>query len=170
MLACGPGQSCCGECQRGGGLGGFPNIEYVLQSYVDDKLSRGERFYISPKVNSDTLRYEPGMGAFMAAIAALAAKIGPAVVKGAEVYGTVKAMQGGGGGGTSSGQLSSQDIANAITPQVVANMQAQGVQLPAAVANQVTTAGLMDVFGANTKPILIAVGVGLAALLLLRRR
>lgn len=169
MLGCGPGQNCCAECRAaGGGFAGYSNTERVLYDYVYSKLAAREPFYITPEISSEALMPEGGFGlAFMAAIAALAAKIGPAVIKTAEVAGAVKSIS-----GTSSkgDQLSSQDIANAITPQVVANLNAQGIQLPQQVASQVTAASLTDVFGANTKPIMIAAGVALVALLLLRRR
>lgn len=169
MLGCGPGQNCCAECRSaGGGFEGFTNTERVLYDYVYAKLAAREPFYITPEISSANLMPEGGFGlAFLAAIASLAAKIGPAVIKTAEVAGAVKSISGTGSKGE---QLSSQDIANAITPQVVANLQAQGIQLPQQVANQVTAASLSDVFGPNTKSIMIAAGVGVLALLLLRRR
>lgn len=177
-MGCGPGSSCCGNCRNEVGLGDaptprYPHIEAALKNWIDGQNAAGRDWYISAELNSDLYRNDTGfgfIGPLIASIGAVAAKIGPAVVKGAEIVGMAKATGALKGGGGSSSGVTSDDIAAAVTPQVVAALAAQGVTLPPAAAQQVTQAGLNDIFGVNTKPLLIAAAVGVAALLLFRRR
>jgi hypothetical protein len=182
MLACAPGQSCCAECRSAapGGLGeaspnvalSAPRTTQVLYDYAVSKLQKGEPFYITSDFNSEVLASD-GMGFFAAifsAAAAAATKIAAIAPKVAQVAGTVQAVKaatGGGGGGGSSGPTA-DDIAAAVTPAVKAQLQAQGVNLPADVAQQTVAASILDAFGPQNRPWVIAGIAGISLLLLLR--
>lgn len=181
MLNCGPGNSCCGSCASMkppvtlGGYDGaqFPGVERVLRNYILREQAAGRSWYISPELNSDM--YSSGLGVLpiFATIAAAATKIGATVMaaapKIASVAGTVQAVQaatGGGGGGGSSGPTA-EEIAAAVTPAVQAQLKAQGVVLPGDVAQSAAQASILDAFGSQNRPYVIAGMAGLGLLLLM---
>lgn len=180
MLNCGPGNSCCGHCASmkppvaldGYGGSQFPGVEKVLRNYIAREQAAGRAWYISPELNSDAYTSGDGLGILpiFATIAAAATKIGATVVaaapKIASVVGTVQAVSGGGGGSSSSGPTA-EDIAAAVTPAVQAQLKAQGVVLPGDVAQAASTASILDAFGTQNRPYVIAGAVGLGLLLLM---
>lgn len=169
MLSCGPGNSCCGNCA---GLGAYeldlseqyPRTFAVLKKYVETKIANREPFYISPELNSDIIQFD-GMG-FIGAIISAVSSVAGVVAKVAPTVATVAGMTG--GGGSKSAGPSADDIASVVSPLVQQKLAAQGVNLPADVAKQATAASLLDTFGAQNRPMVIA-GLGLLGVLLLTR-
>jgi len=177
MIGCGPGQTCCGNCRSGFGEAPAdvsniaPRTTQVLYDYAISRLQTGQPFYISDDFNSDVLA-QNNMGFFaavFAAAAAVAAKVAVIAPKVAAVVSTAKAISNSSGGSKSSAaSVSAQDIADAVTPQVKAALAAQGVTLPNDVANKAVSASLLDSFGAQNRPYVIAGLAGLGLLLVFK--
>lgn len=175
-MACGPGCECGGRCGRFGGYAS-PRLEQVLESYIRRKLSAGEPFYITRELNSERLRAR-GLGGFgffaeiAAALASAAGSISSVVGPAAEVASVVHSVTGGGGGSSSGSSVTPDQIATAVLPQVEAKLKADGVSLPSDLAHQAVTASILDAFGPQYRPLVIAGAVilGFAVLLKLMRR
>jgi hypothetical protein len=169
MLSCGPGNSCCGNCA---GLGAYeidlseqyPRTFAVLKRYVETKVANREPFYISPELNSDMIQFD-GLG-FINAIIAGVASVAGIVAKAAPTIATVAGMTG--GGGSKSSGPTADDIASVVSPLVQQKLAAQGVNLPTEVAQQATAASLLDTFGAQNRPYVLAGAAALGVLILLK--
>ena len=136
------------------GGGRFPTLEKVIIAYIRDKLDKGERFYISPELNSDALEPAYTMGfwqAILAAVTTAASTAGSAIVAAApqiaQIAGSVAQMR---AGGAANGRLAATGSPVTIPQQLQ----------PAAVA-----AVQQDLFGISpTMLALIAAGVAVIAL------
>lgn len=149
--------------------GAVARIYEILSAYVQDKISRGEPFYISPEVNSDTLGSVRGFGfAFLAPLLTVASSVATA----AGAYSAVKGAQ---------AQKKAADAANkaaktaaadqAVVDRVIATLKEQGIILPREQAAQsvaVATRAPQAAPTIDTQTLLIIGGIGLAALLLSR--
>lgn len=168
MLSCGPGGNCCGHCRGGFGAAPVnlanhaPATTRVLYDYVIGKLQTGEPFFISEEINSDVMRMD-GMG-FLPAIFAAVSAIAPTITSVASVAGTVAAVK----GAKKGKQLTAEEIAAAVTPAVKAQLAADGVNLPNDVAQKTVAASILDSFGEQNRPWVIAGLAGVGLLLLLK--
>lgn len=159
MLGCGPGNSCCGSCQSGGvaapmQLGGyFPRTEKVIADYYASQIEPGFGFWSALAASVSKVA---------TTVAATTAKVAPTVAQIAAISQSTS-----GGGGSSGGGATAEQIAAAITPLVQAELAKQGVSLPNNVAQQAVQASILDSFGAQNRPYVIAAGAGLGLLLLL---
>lgn len=165
MLGCGPGGSCCGQCA---GMAGaldlsqeYPRTFNVIKRYVDSKVANGEDFFLTDQVNSATVTPDQlgFLTAIIGAISAIAGSVG--TVAGAAA--SIKALKAGKG---SSSDVDS--VAAQITPLVQQKLAAQGISLPGEIAQQATAAGILDTFGTENKPIVIA-GLGLIGVVVLSK-
>lgn len=179
MLGCGCG-TCCASCASKGKLNGygdasvsqFPRIEAILLKYVLAQLKAGNDFYISPSVNSQVLRSHY-MGQFddiLSAVESLAGNVGQAVGLASSISGGGDILKNGLIPGllSSGGSSAPATTSDQITAQVIANLQADGINLPSSVANQTVGAGLADLFGPREMPFWL-VGGGILLLVLLMR-
>lgn len=181
-LGCGPGGCDCGGCCKGlsGGqflVAGQPyrkvkvahRVRRILEKYVREKSAKKEPFYITAELNSEVLYGVPadhGMGFLQFLVAAFAAiaHIAPAIANIAGAIGAVKAVS----GGSSSAKPDPAATAQALTPDILAALQARGIMLPSSIAPQVVHAGLLDSLSPENQQLLLFGGLGLIALLLLR--
>ncbi len=166
----------------------FPGVERVLADYIGQMNARGLPWYISPELNSDIAVEDGGIGAMgglWKSIKKVAKKVGKIAVVAAAVaipipgvnvalataIGTSGAVLSNIKTGSSGVTIpQAEQIASTITPEVAAQLQAAGIQLPPGVVVEASSASILDVFGTNNRPLVIAAGVALAAFLLLKRR
>lgn len=163
MVGCGPGGSCCGNCQASamGAFDGprYPNIESVLKQYVNSCLASGQDFYISPALNSASFVMQSGMGA---TILDLNSIIGQTATDLGAIYRSLAepfTLQTG-------PSIDPNTFATVAAPSIAS----QGITLPSAVATQAAQAGLLDIFGTGTGIWLFAAFGGLLAVALFHRR
>jgi len=137
------------------GGGRFPTLEKVMLAYIREKLEKGERFYISPDLNSDALEPAYNMGfwqAILAAVTTAASTAGSAIVAAApqiaQIAGNLAQMR--------AGAAANNRLAATGSP----------VNMPASMQPAAVAAVQQDLFGTLTPYIpIIAVGVALLALL-----
>lgn len=177
-------QACCDLCDNR--KPDFPRTETIIKNYVLEKLARNEPFYISAELNSDTVKPDPGFGlpfliplvaaaaGVVGSVAAVAAPIAAAVAPLASVAGTALAVNNIVNQATAgSPQQQSQSVPSGpitINPQfesqVVADLQAKGIQLPSAIKSQTISAASLDLFGPGSGQWVILGGFMLMVLLL----
>lgn len=165
----------------------FPGVERVLADYIAQMNARGLPWYISPELNSDVMDDDGGVGAmggFWKSLKKVAKKVGKVAVIAAALavpipgvnvalasaIGTTGAVLSNIKTGSTGVTVPQADqIAATVTPEVAAQLKAQGIELPSGVVVEASSASLLDAFGTNNRPLVIAAGVALAAFLLLRK-
>lgn len=206
QFGCGENCSCGGKCGCGksrsrgnSGLGGgvygpggfsgigenaYPRLTNVFADYMREKIARGEPFYLSPEVNSNTLtadktgfsvdgQQSSGMGfffvPFLLAAAGVAAKVAPVVIAAAGAKAAVDtAAANKKAASAAQAQAQAQATAEAEAAAAAAALRSQQVAIPPAIQTQVVSAAKADVFGGVDKNLLLAGAIGLVALLLLK--
>lgn len=83
----------------------------------------------------------------------------------ASVAGAVKSVK---GSKKPKAQVDPAQLADAILPEVQAKLAANGVNVSTAQAREISMAAVLDVFGTNNRPFVLA-GLGVVGLLLLKR-
>lgn len=166
----------------------FPGVERVLADYIAGMNARGLPWYISPELNSDIAVEDGGIGAMgglWKSIKKVAKKVGKVAVVAAALAVPIPGVNVALASaiGTTGAVLSTiktgskgvtlpeaEQIAATVTPEVAAQLKAQGIELPPGVVVEASSASLLDAFGTNNRPLVIAAGVALAAFLLLGNR
>ena len=144
MLGCGANGSC--GCSQMGGLEdrSYPRVAKILVDYAEREIAAGRPFYVSPDFNSKVLAGDGNLG-FIAQLVQIAQAA--AAVIGAKA--ALKASKG------------------SSAPQIATELKQSGV--PSEIAPAVAQASILDAFGTQNKPLVIAGLAGLALLLFLRR-
>jgi len=173
----GDGGAICGSVyQAGFGASDYPRLTALLTDYVEDKIARGEPFYLSPDLNSGTV--DPtgkgfGFLPIFAAIAAFAAKAAPVVIAAAGAKAGADTAKANKKAANAAQAQAAADLTRAqaeakAQEDAAAALAAQRLTIPAAILPQAVAATRADVFGGVDKNLLIIGGVALAALLLMR--
>lgn len=150
----------------------WPRTTKVLHDWAVSQIRQGRPFFVSAHFNSTVLNPPSGFGFFAeiaAAAASIASSIGSVVGPAAEVAAVVHQVQGSGGGSSSgSGGVTADQIAQAILPNVQAQLAQKGITLPASVAQQAVSASILDSFGPQYHNLVLFGGLALAGLVLFK--
>ena len=160
----------CNNCRGLGGIETTPDFnvnlrddEQILFNFIVGEINSKGRFYVSPTLNSDL----DGIGSnFWDQITSTADSVASAVIGAAKVKSAAQSLF---GSNKAQQPAAAQAVAAQVTPDVVAQLRAQGIILPDGTVRQMGFSTLLDSFGAPNRPYVIAGLVALAALLVLRR-
>lgn len=176
--------ACCGTCADTARVdarlqaparlaGAWPRTTQVLADFARSHIAAGRPFHVTHYFNSTVLAPSKGLGFFViddiiAAAATVASVVGSVVGPAMQVAAVVNTIKGQANASPSGSGVTADDIAAAVLPQVQAQLQAKGVNLPAGVAKQAVTASILDSFGPKYHNLVLFGGLGLAALVVFK--